>query len=79
MVSLQLFDFSKGAVMRFGARKSFRLGPVRWNWTHRGPSSLAIRIWRFTYNLTTRRWTFNSPGPGAFSGGGRRKSGKESR
>jgi hypothetical protein len=58
--------------MKFRARKRLRFGPLQANVTERGLSSWSIRIWRFTYNLRTRRWSFDTPGPGSVSGKRRR-------
>lgn len=72
--------------MRFSARKPLRIGPyfrhysvsVSHDGADSGFTSHGFRFnlgWlgRFTYNLTHRRWTWDNPGPGSVTGGGRRR------
>lgn len=59
--------------MRFRARKTFRFGPLFFSFTQRGFSSWGIRLWRYTWNAKTRRSTFDSPGPGSVTWGGRKR------
>lgn len=68
-------------MVKFRARKVFRFGPYFRRYsasagrggTRGGFTSHGIKIGRLTYNFTTRRWSFDTPGPGSFSGGGRRR------
>ncbi len=53
---------------RFRARKKLTFGPVFVNLGTGGKSrfkSWGFRIWRWTYNVTHRRSTFDTPGPGS--------------
>jgi hypothetical protein len=50
--------------MKFLARKTFKLGPLRATVNQSGRWSFAIHFWRYTYNITRRTSTFNTPGPG---------------
>jgi uncharacterized protein DUF4236 len=59
--------------MRFRARKTFRLGPLRLNFTERGFSSWGLKIGPWSWNARTRRHTIDTPGPGAFHSRGRRR------
>lgn len=59
--------------MRFHARKTLRLGPVRIHLTERGFSSWGLQVGRWTWNAKTRRHTFDTPGPGYLRSGGRRR------
>ena len=52
---------------RFRARKTFRLGPLYFNFTHRGFTSWGIRVGRFTRNFTRGTTSIDSPGPGGFT------------
>lgn len=63
---------------RFRVRKKVRPLGQRFYYQHWSTdggmprmTSHGIRLWRFTYNLTTRKWSFDTPGPGAVYGGGR--------
>lgn len=61
--------------MRFKARKRIRFGPYYRNYAMNGGAprftSHGIKVWRCNYNLTTRRWSFDTPGLGHIAGGGR--------
>lgn len=72
--------------MRWHARKPFRFGPYfrrysatvgrggsRGGFTSHGFRFRLGPLGSLTYNLTHRRWTWDHPGPGSFSGGGRRR------
>lgn len=61
-------------MIRFRARKTFRLWPLYWTFTQNGFSSWGIRVWRFSYNVTRRTWSLDTPGPGGLYGGKRRRS-----
>lgn len=52
--------------MKFRARKTFRFGPLYFNFTHRGFSSWGIRIGPITHNFTRKTSTIDTPGPGGF-------------
>lgn len=60
--------------MRFRARKTVRIGPVKLNFTQSGFSSWGIQIGPWSWNAKTRRNHLDTPGPGGISwGGGRPK------
>ena len=50
--------------MRFKARKTIRLGPLRLNFTQAGFSSWSLRVWRWSWN-SKRGHVVDTPGPGA--------------
>lgn len=62
--------------MKFRARKRMGFGPYYRNYAMNGGmprfTSHGIKLWRLNFNFTTRRWSFDTPGPGAVYGGGRR-------
>ena len=62
--------------MKFRARKTIRLGPLRFHFTERGYSSWGIKVGPYSRNFTSRRTTIDTPGPGSFSWGA---SGTETR
>lgn len=51
--------------MRFRLRKTVRLGPIFLRFSERGFSSWGVRLGRITHNVTRRRTTFDTPGPGS--------------
>lgn len=74
--------------MKFSARKPLRIGPyfrhfstaidkdgVRGRMSSHGFRFGLGWLGRFTYNITHRRWTWDSPGPGSVSGTRRRRGG----
>jgi hypothetical protein len=73
-------------MVRWHARKPLRLGPyfrrysatVRKDGARGGFTSHGFRfplgpLGVLTWNLTHRRWTWDNPGPGSFTWGGRRR------
>lgn len=58
--------------MRFRARKTIRLGPVRLNFTQNGYSGWGLKVGRWTWNARTGRHSIDTPGPGGVSWGRRR-------
>lgn len=50
------------------------IGPIHLNISKRGYRSTSITLWRFTWNFTTKRWSFDTPGPGSISGGRARRN-----
>lgn len=52
--------------MRFRARKTFRLGPLRFHFTQRGFTSWGIKIGRFSHNFTRRTSHVDTPGLGGW-------------
>lgn len=52
--------------MRFRARKTFRLGPLRATVNQSGRWSFAITVGPVTHNLTRRTTSIDTPGPGSF-------------
>lgn len=61
-------------MMRFRMRKTISLGPLRLNFSQRGFTSWGLRIWRWGWNARTNRQSFDTPGPGGVTWGGRRRS-----
>lgn len=51
-------------MMKFRARKTFRLGPLFATFTQRGFSSWGIKVGRFTHNFTRRTSSIDTPGIG---------------
>ncbi|HLT11674.1 MAG TPA: DUF4236 domain-containing protein [Micromonosporaceae bacterium] len=51
-------------------RKSFKFGPLRFNFTKKGFSSWSIRIWRYSWNSRKRAHRFDLPGPASWSSKG---------
>jgi hypothetical protein len=45
-------------------RRSFRIGPIRLNFTEKGFTSWSIKLGRFSWNSRTRKKKFDTPGPG---------------
>lgn len=60
-------------MIRFRARKTVRIGPVRLHFTERGFSSWGLQVGRWTWNARTRRHTLDTPGPGSVQTRGRRR------
>lgn len=63
--------------MKFRMRNRIPLGPFYIHFSQGRFTSWGIRVrlgplGAFTKNATTGKWSWNSPGPGAFSGGGRK-------
>lgn len=59
--------------MRFGLRKTLRLGPVRIHLTQNGISSWGLQLGRWTWNAKSRKHTVDTPGPGYLQTRGRRR------
>lgn len=60
--------------IRFRARKTIRLGPLRLHFTEHGYTGWSLKVWRWTYSHTTGAHSFDTPGPGGLHwGGGRRR------
>lgn len=62
--------------MRFRMRKSITLGPIRWRFSERGYTGWGLRIGRWSWSARTRRHSFDTPGPGGVTWGGRRRRGE---
>lgn len=58
--------------MRYRLRKTFRLGPLYFNFTQNGFTSWGIRVGPFTRNFTHGRTSLDTPGPGGFHSSSRR-------
>lgn len=58
--------------IRFRARKTLRLGPLRLNFTQRGFSSWGLKVGPWSWNAKTRRQSLDTPGPGGLHWGGKR-------
>jgi hypothetical protein len=48
-------------------RKTFRLGPLRLNFTKKGFSSWSLRFWRWSWNSRTRAHRVDLPGPASWT------------
>lgn len=63
--------------MRFRARKTFRLGPLFFNFALSDGrlrfASWGVEIGRFAHNFTRGTWSVDTPGPGSVHGGRRRR------
>ena len=59
--------------MKFRARKTIRLGPVRLHFTQNGFASWGLKLGRFTWNAKSGKTTIDTPGPGSVQFGGRKK------
>lgn len=59
--------------MRFGFRKTVRIGPLYWIFNERGYCSWGIKVGPYTRNLTRGSWSLDTPGPGAIRGRSRRR------
>lgn len=62
--------------LRYRARKTFRLGPLFFNFTQSGFTSWGIRIGLWTHNFTRRTHSLDTPGLGGLRWGGRRRRGE---
>jgi hypothetical protein len=60
-------------VIRYRARRTLRLGPLRLHLTERGLSSWGLQVGRWSWNARTRRHTINTPGRGFVETRGRRR------
>jgi hypothetical protein len=54
-------------------RKSFRFGPLRFNFTKRGFSSISFRLGRWTWNSKQREHRVDLPGAASWTSGRRRR------
>lgn len=57
--------------MKFHFRKTWRPGPFRITITEKLRSTWGVRAGRYGYNPKTGKHTFDTPGPGGVSWGGR--------
>ena len=57
--------------MAWNLRLRPSLGPLHLNISKRGVRSVSLTIGWFTKNLKSGRWSFDWPGPGSMSWGGR--------
>ncbi|MDN5860346.1 MAG: DUF4236 domain-containing protein [Pseudonocardia sp.] len=60
--------------MKFRARRTVRIGPLRLHFTQAGFSSWGLKIGPWTWNARTGRHSFDTPGPGGITWGGHRRS-----
>lgn len=60
--------------MPFNLRKRFRVGPLVFNFTEHGMSSVSVRIGRWSWNTRTGRHSVDLPGPVNWRSRGRRRS-----
>lgn len=57
---------------RFNLRKTFRLGPLFWRFSKNGFTSWGFKIGSLTRNVTRGTTTYDTPGPGSWTWGGRK-------
>lgn len=62
--------------MRFRARRTVTLGPLRLNLTQSGFSSWGVKVGPWSWNSRTRKNTVDTPGPGYVQTKGRKKKRK---
>lgn len=62
--------------LRFRARKQINLGPVRLHFTQHGYTGYSLHVGPWTWSARTGRHSLNTPGPGGFTWGGRRRGGR---
>ena len=55
-------------------RNRIPLGPFYFLFSQGRFTSWGIKIGRFSRNFTRRTWSLDTPGPGAISGGGKRRA-----
>lgn len=60
--------------MRFNLHGRKRVGPLFVNYSKRGLTSWGFKVGPFTWNAKTHQSTFDTPGPGSVSWGGRRRT-----
>lgn len=58
--------------MRFRARKTIRLGPFRWFFTQSGYRGWGVQVGRWRWAARSGRHSFDTPGIGGVTWGGRR-------
>lgn len=58
--------------MKFRARKTIPLGPVKLHFTERGYSSWSLKFGPYTWNSRSRKSHIDTPGPGGFEFGGKK-------
>lgn len=56
--------------MKFRARKTIPLGPVKLHFTEHGFSSWSIKVGPYSWNSRTGKSHFDTPGPGSLEWGG---------
>jgi hypothetical protein len=66
-------------VIRFRARKTFRIWPFRVTVNQAGRVTWGIKVRRYSWSATTRRHTFDTPGLGRLEWGGKRRRGRGAR
>ena len=62
--------------MRFRARKTVTLGPVRLHFTERGYTGWGLKVGPWTWSARTGRHSVDTPGPGSVHFGERRRGGR---
>lgn len=62
--------------LRFHARKTIRLGPVRLHFTEHGYTGWGLKVGPWTWSARTGRHHLDTPGPGSVNWGGRRRGGR---
>ena len=60
-------------MIRFRARRTLKLGPLRLHLTERGVSSWGLQVGRWSWNARTRQHTVDTPGLGYVQSKGRRR------
>ena len=59
--------------MRFNFCKRVRFGPLFWNFGTRGLTSWGVKVWRYSWSAKTQQHTFDTPGPGSLTWGGKKR------
>lgn len=59
--------------MKFKWKKKFSFGPLRINTSQGRMTSYSLVFGRLSWNSRTRKWTFDTPGPGSVEWGGRQQ------
>lgn len=65
----QLPHYGRETGMGFHLRKRVRFGPVQLNISNRSWPSVTLRFRRLSWNSRTRRFTFDTSGPGYWQQG----------
>lgn len=59
--------------MRFRWRKTFVFGPLRFRFANGRYTGMSVRVGRWTWQPRTGKHSLDTPGPGSWHWGGRRR------
>lgn len=62
--------------MGFNLHKRWRFGPLYFNTSKWRFTSWGIKWGRYTHNMTTGKTTIDTPGPGTYTYGGKKRGGR---